>query len=568
MGRPDNYWLTRLKADRRLAERAQAEVEAEVKRALRSQYLQVARRLDSLYAEAQSRGTLSRTKLWNYRAYRDLEAELRQYCEAGAVIQIDAITKACDKVFRDVIGVDVGSVDRGKFILPYSPRAVIDTAWSGESFSTRVWGNTEELARRIRGEAQQMVMGLKSPATVKQQLMKDYDVSFRQASRLVDTELSYVLNKANLEEYRRRGRKKLTITNLDVNTCDKCKALEGEVFFTEDVPVLPIHPRCHCAYCVPDDLDAAEVTASGEDLDAVYARKGVKGYGDQTEGGDALKQYVPKQQRAAEVARANGLIPVSELQAKVEKAMAQTAPELAENGAAAAGEAPIAAGEMTTAAGEMPTAAGEMPTDRKEVLTETLSTFGAPAKPDDVGVFGMDGIGAEAAAAIAEAQAGNPEKPDGVGILGLQAGAENGIIEPESPPKFTTEDEVKKWIASAACSKVLRKGRQRVHIPGTKEYEDNVAKYARRGEHGPSTLSITEAEAEALGVEYMGTGKPFISQKGWDGTETITANEKTIGTVVNNLSGAQAETTVFKIHYSGRGFHITPDYPSKKQKGG
>ena len=224
-------------------------------------------------------------------------------------------------------GVDVGSVDRGRFILPYSPRAVIDTAWSGESFSTRVWGNTEELAKRIRGEAQEMVMGLKSPATVKRQLMKDHDVSFAQASRLVDTELSYVLNKANLEEYRRRGIKKLTITNLDVGTCDKCKALEGEVFFTEDVPVLPIHPRCHCGYCRPDDLDAAEVTASGEDLDAVYARKGVKGYGDE----GAPKTYTPKAQRAAEVARENGLIPASELQAKVERAMAEASPELAEN---------------------------------------------------------------------------------------------------------------------------------------------------------------------------------------------------------------------------------------------
>ena len=45
------------------------------------------------------------------------------------------------------------------------------------------------------------------------------------AERLVDTEVSYVMNRANLEQYRGYGFRKVEIINLDVNTCDKCKAL-------------------------------------------------------------------------------------------------------------------------------------------------------------------------------------------------------------------------------------------------------------------------------------------------------------------------------------------------------
>lgn len=267
-----------MQADRKLAERAAETVAADVQRAMRSQYLQVARRLDALYAEAQSRGTLSRTKLWNYRAYRDLEAELSHYCEAGSVIQRESLTRALDGVFEDVIGAPVSRFDPKEVVLPYSPRAFIDTAWSGESYSARIWKNTNRLADQIRTDAQLVVQGLKSPGEIKRQLMADFDVSFHQAERLIDTEISYVLNKANLEQYRRFGVGKITIVNLDVNTCEKCKALEGQVFAVDDAPVLPIHPRCHCSYCVPADGDDAEITASGGDLDSVYAEAGVKGY--------------------------------------------------------------------------------------------------------------------------------------------------------------------------------------------------------------------------------------------------------------------------------------------------
>lgn len=298
MAKPDRYWLERLKKDRALAERAKAEVEAEVRRAYRAQYLHVARKLDELYAEANRRGELSRTKLWNYRRYRELEAQLVKYCEAGHVIQRDAITKALDTVFEEVIGTGVEVFQREKYILAYTPRAVIDTSWSGEHYSSRVWRSQAALAERIRGEAQQILLGEKSPGEVKRLLQKDFDVAFSDAERLVDTELSYVLNRANAESYGRMGVQKVTIVNLDVNTCEKCKAIEGEVFALTDAPVLPIHPRCHCSYCVPRDGDAAEITASGNDLAEVYARHGVKGYG-----APAARQYLPRNiQRRLEAA--------------------------------------------------------------------------------------------------------------------------------------------------------------------------------------------------------------------------------------------------------------------------
>ena len=246
------YWIRRAVADRRLAARSQQVVEREIKQALRREYLRTAKNLESLYAEVQSRGELSRTKLWNYRGWRDTAAELEQFCETGSVIERDAITKCLDKVFEDVIGAPVEEFDRSKFVVRFNPRAIIDTNWSGDNYSSRIWKHNQALAERIRIMAEQVVTG-----TV-------FNATYAQAKRLVDTEISYVLNRACAERYRAYGVQKVEILNLDVNTCKRCKELEGRVFYLDDAPVLPIHPHCHCTYVVPVDGDDAPITLAGE----------------------------------------------------------------------------------------------------------------------------------------------------------------------------------------------------------------------------------------------------------------------------------------------------------------
>lgn len=108
----------------------------------------------------------------------------------------------------------------------------------------------------------------------------------------------------------------MTIITLDVNTCEKCRALQGQVFLIDDAPVIPIHPHCHCSYCVPADGDRAEVTASGANLDELYAREGVKGYGTEGEDG-AVKLYTPKGVKAAAQP-----VPLAQLEAKAAEGMA------------------------------------------------------------------------------------------------------------------------------------------------------------------------------------------------------------------------------------------------------
>ena len=122
-----------------------------------------------------------------------------------------------------------------------------------------------------------------------------------------------------------------------------------------------------------------------------------------------------------------------------------------------------------------------------------------------------------------------------------------------------------KILAGKEYPATIESGQQRKHVPGTLEYSQYMAHYTKIGEFGPSRLTITEADAQALVYKYRGTGiLPRGKAGNWLETEIITIHPEKVGVAVNNKTGAEADTTVFKIHYGKRGTHVVPDYPSKK----
>ena len=109
--------------------------------------------------------------------------------------------------------------------------------------------------------------------------------------------------------------------------------------------------------------------------------------------------------------------------------------------------------------------------------------------------------------------------------------------------------------------------RQKIHRIGTKEYIDRQNTLSVAGKFGPSYITVQDDDITELVNKHKGKGIIKLDRNGkWDNTETIIDNDRDIGTAVNQLTGATAKTSVFKIHYSKNGIHIVPDYPSKKKK--
>lgn len=127
------------------------------------------------------------------------------------------------------------------------------------------------------------------------------------------------------------------------------------------------------------------------------------------------------------------------------------------------------------------------------------------------------------------------------------------------------DKKIREKIGSDAYPLKLHDGRQNGHIPGTKEYKQYAEKLAKAGQFGPSRLTIDVDGIRELVFRYRGTGVLLKTRDGrWREIERITIHPEIIGVAVNNLYGKESQTTTFTIRYSKDGYHIAPDYPSRK----
>lgn len=257
----DDYWTRRALADEAAAERLARQAAKEMRRVYREQYEAVLREIEGLMAEVAEGGTPTRTQLWNYARWRRLEERLREFAGEASRRCEQTVTDCLDEVFRTVIGADVADVTGTVWQASISPKAVLETAWSGEHYSTRIWHNTAAIAQRVRDDVTDMIVQGKGISQVRRRLMEDFSAAYSDADRLVRTEAAYVRNQAALTRYRQNGRRKVRwITGeSDGRECSVCRERDGKEYDIDAAPRLPAHPNCRCCY--------APVVEAGKDAE-------------------------------------------------------------------------------------------------------------------------------------------------------------------------------------------------------------------------------------------------------------------------------------------------------------
>lgn len=117
---------------------------------------------------------------------------------------------------------------------------------------------------------------------------------------------------------------------------------------------------------------------------------------------------------------------------------------------------------------------------------------------------------------------------------------------------YIQDEKLRRELKSDDTPKSIEYGKQGKHIKTHNNYMP-----------GRSYLIITESEAQELVNRYAGTGWIQRDGKGnWTHKEIITS-DKTIGVVVNPVTGEETETRKFVIHYSKNGVHIVPSREEK-----
>ena len=162
------------------------------------------------------------------------------------------------------------------YIAPDMVEMAISTAWSGASYSDRIWKRKKELRKNVEEILRKgMLMG-HSNGRMTKQLAERMDVSLRQAGRLIRTETCYVANQATLQSYKELEVDEYEfLATLDLKTSAACRALDGKRYPRKKAQVglnyPPMHPHCRSTTIpVLEEIEGIEETRIAKDADGKY----------------------------------------------------------------------------------------------------------------------------------------------------------------------------------------------------------------------------------------------------------------------------------------------------------
>lgn len=146
---------------------------------------------------------------------------------------------------------------------PKTVALILGSEWSGANYSTRIWNNTQGLAKEVK---EQMIIGLltgKRQEEMAREIANKYATGAFEARRLVRTESNFVNGQMQMEAYDECDAEKYEfVAVLDLRTSEICRSLDGKVFLVKDAMpgknMNPMHPFCRSTTIIHLDDDVKE----------------------------------------------------------------------------------------------------------------------------------------------------------------------------------------------------------------------------------------------------------------------------------------------------------------------
>lgn len=185
-----------------------------------------------------------------------LQADMFVQSKLLADAELELSTRAYVNTIREAYYRTLFDIQKGvgyAFDFAAMPRrtieAILRRPWSGEHFSRRIWGNTDELARTLTEVITGGIMSGASIRDMRRQLEERFDVAKHAANRLLRTETTYFANAAEMEAYEEAEIDRYRfVATLDLRTSQKCRQQDGKVYLVRDarpgVNMPPLHPYC------------------------------------------------------------------------------------------------------------------------------------------------------------------------------------------------------------------------------------------------------------------------------------------------------------------------------------
>lgn len=138
----------------------------------------------------------------------------------------------------------------GKELTKKQLKNIVKTSFKGKTFSKRIWNNSNKVSKLLRKDINKFLKGKVSVNDIKNHVDKKFKANRYNIDRLVDTEISRVINDATLLWCGENGIKKVQyVAELDNKTCHDCRDYDGLVFEIDNLPFeLPQHSNCRCYF--------------------------------------------------------------------------------------------------------------------------------------------------------------------------------------------------------------------------------------------------------------------------------------------------------------------------------
>lgn len=184
--------------------------------------------------------TLTRTEIYRFNKLNAIIDKLKKKTNQIVTERLDEICKLVNR--------EVSTIDWNLFT-DQQAQAIVNADFKGMTYSVRIWKNLDAIQERIEKDMIRLVIGGEYPQKLEEALMKDFNVGYMEANRLIRTEANRVFNSAALNTYISEG---VTLFGIDVTDderlCESCKQFIDKEYTLETLPMLPDHPNCRCVY--------------------------------------------------------------------------------------------------------------------------------------------------------------------------------------------------------------------------------------------------------------------------------------------------------------------------------
>lgn len=250
------YWAERqAKAQERITSKNIKETEKQLHRYYKKTLDNVVGQFNVVYSKVISNiedgVSITPADLYKLDSYWKMQGKLRHELEKLGDKQVSIFHKYFSEQFMDIYN-SIDIPDSGVAFSQINEEAVlqmINEIWcaDGQSWSNRVWKNTDKLQQALNDNLIACVVSGASTEQLKKQLVEQFDVAYNRADSIVRTEFAHIQTQASRKRYEDAGVQEVEVwADYDERRCDVCGKLHQKIYPVYAKMPIPAHPRCRC----------------------------------------------------------------------------------------------------------------------------------------------------------------------------------------------------------------------------------------------------------------------------------------------------------------------------------